>query len=421
VREDGPETDAAAAGEYPKPAGLMAGTFGSLSVPNFRFLFGGTLAASFAMWMEQIGQGWLVAELTDSPFQLGLVQFIRGLSYVAVSPFVGWFCERTDRRWLAGAASMINGLSALAIALLIVADQVAMWQLYIAAGIGGLSASVYTPVRQFLVYDSVSAGQLPNAIALNSMANNVARVIGPGVAGFLISFSISSAFFGKFIFFTVATLSLIPMSLSQEVHPPRESMLASIRQGAAYLVRHRVLMRLTMLQLIPTVLVYPYLQLVPIMAKNYLHVGSAGYGWLQTGVGIGSVISALFVAYFADIRRKGAVSSVALVFYMSMILIFSFSRTYIFSLLLLVTGGLGLVVFTTFNQTLLQMHVDDEYRGRVLALYSLAQGLSPFGALAMGAVASEFLGTPHTIAAFVVVAMFLALLGGLASKDIRDL
>jgi MFS family permease len=122
------------------------------------------------------------------------------------------------------------------------------------------------------------------------------------------------------------------------------------------------------------------------------------------------------VAYFAGVRRKGAISSAALVAYMTMILAFSFSRLYYLSLFLLIVAGHGLVVFTTFNQTLLQTHVEDEYRGRVLALYSLAQGVSPFGSLAM-----EFLGTPHTISAFCVAAMVLALFSGLGSKDIRNL
>jgi predicted MFS family arabinose efflux permease len=157
------------------------------------------------------------------------------------------------------------------------------------------------------------------------------------------------------------------------------------------------------------------------MAKDYLHVGSQGYGWLQTGVGIGSVVGALFIAYFAGVRRKGAIANVALIIYIAMILMFSFSRSYFLSLSLLIIGGLALVAFTTFNQTLLQMHVEDEYRGRVLALYSLSQGLSPFGSLAMGAVASEFLGTPHTIALFCVIAVALAFLSGLTSKDVRDL
>ncbi len=408
--------------EFPGGAAARARrAFGSLSVVNFRFLLGGTAAASFAMWMEQIGQGWLVAQLTNSPFQLGLVQFIRGISILFIAPLVGVFAERLERRWLAGLATMVNGLSALAIAFLILTDNIAMWQLYITAFVGGFCSSVYNPVRQFLVFDAVGPKQLANAIALNAMVNNTARLVGPGMAGFLISYSISSAFFGKFIFFMVATLTLIPLRLEQSTNREREPLFASVRLGAGYVLRHPVLLRLIMLQAIPSMLIYPYLQLVPLMAKNYLHVGSTGYGWLQTGVGIGSVVSVLAVASFADVRRKGAFASVGLLFYMTMILLFSFSRVYVLSLAILIVGGMGFVVFTTFNQTLLQLKVEDEYRGRVLSLYTMSQGLNPFGSLAMGFVASQFLGTPHAIAAFCLLALVLAVFAGVASKDIRNL
>jgi MFS family permease len=407
--------------QAPAIGGASAGAFVSLRSADFRYLLSGTLAASFASWMEQIGLGWLVAQLTNSPFQLGLVWFIRGVCLVSASPVVGWLSDRLDRRLLAGAASMVNGLSAAAVAVLIVTDQIAMWQIYVAASVGGLSASVYTPVRYFLVYDVVGLEQMPSAIALNSMAFNAARVVGPGIAGFLIAFSLASPFFGEAVFFAAAALSLIPMRVSPTLPHPQEPMLTSIWKGAGHLLRHRVLLRLTLLLAIPSLLVYPYLQLVPLMAKDYLHVGSQGYGWLQTGVGIGAVISAPFVAYFSAVRRQGAISSAALVAYMTMILAFSFSRAYFLSLFILIVAGLALIVFTTFNQTLLQTHVEDEYRGRVLAFYSLAQGLSPFGALVMGFVAGEFLGTPHTIAVFCVLALVVALFSGLGSREIRDL
>jgi MFS family permease len=395
--------------------------FSSLAVVNFRFLLGGTAAASFAMWMEQIGQGWLVAQLTNSPFQLGLVQFIRGISILFIAPLAGAFAERVERRRLAGLASTVNGLSALAIAILIVTGNIAMWQLYVTAFIGGFSSSIYNPVRQFLVFDAVGPKHLPNAIALNAMVNNMARLVGPGMAGFLISYNISSAFFGKFLFFMVATLTLIPLRLGRPAPREREPVLASIRLGAAYVLRHRLLLRLIALQAIPSMRIYPYLQMVPLMAKNYLHVGSVGYGWLQTGVGIGALVSVVLVATFADVRRKGAIASVALLFYMTMILAFSFSRDYFLSLSLLIMGGMGFVIFTTFNQTLLQLNVEDEYRGRVLSLYTMAQGLNPFGSLAMGFMASQFLGTPHAIAAFCLLALVLAALTGAASKEIRSL
>ena len=416
---------AESAGDLATPRTTGAGTrpsaFESLRVTNFRYLLGGTAASSFAMWMEQIGQGWLVAQLTNSPFQLGLVQFIRGISVFAVSPFVGSFSDRIDRRLLAGVSSMVNGLGALAIAILIVAGQVSMWHLYVVAFIGGFSGSIYTPVRQFLVFDAVDRKQLPNAIALNAMVSNAARAVGPGIAGFMIGISLSSAFFGKFVFFTVASLSLVPMHLKQLQPAQTEPMLAAVRRGAAHLLAHRTLLRLTLLQAIPTLLVYPYLQLVPIMTKDYLHSGPQGYGWLQTGVGIGAIIGGVAVARFSDIRHKGLIMSIALVVYMSMILAFSFSRTYWLSLSILITGGVGFVAFTAFNQTLLQLHVADEYRGRVLALYTMSQGLNPFGSLAMGTIADRYLGTPHAIAVFVVTALVLALFSGLLSRDVRSL
>ncbi|MCJ7811647.1 MAG: MFS transporter [Dehalococcoidia bacterium] len=411
-----------AAGQAPAlAASRVAQAFSSLSVVNFRFLLGGTVGSSFAMWMEQIGQGWLVAQLTNSPFQLGLVQFIRGVSVLFVSPFAGAVSERVDRRLLAGVASMANGLSALSIGVLILTGHIAMWQLYITAFIGGFSSSIYNPVRQFLVFDAVGTKHLPNAIALNAMVNNMARVVGPGLAGFLISYSLSSVFFGEFLFFVAATLSLAQLRLSQTASYEREPVLTSVRLGAGYMLRHRLLLRLTLLQAIPSMLIYPYLQLMPLMAKDYLHVGSVGYGWLQTGVGIGALVSALVVASFADVRHRGALASVALLVYMTMILSFSFSRHYFLSLSLLIMGGMGLVVFSTFNQTLLQLHVEDDYRGRVLSLYTMAQGLNPLGALAMGFVASQFLGTAHAIAAFCIVALVLAAASGIASKEIRSL
>jgi MFS family permease len=318
-------------------------------------------------------------------------------------------------------ASTVNGLSALAIGVLIVTGHIAMWQLYVTAFIGGFSGSIYNPVRQFLVFDAVGTKHLPNAIALNAMMNNMARVVGPGVAGFLISYSISSAFFGKFLFFMAATLTLVPLRLDQPAPREREPVMTSVGLGAGYMLRHRLLLRLTLLQAIPSGLIFPYLQLMPLMARDYLHVGSTGYGWLLTGVGIGSLVSGLVVAAFADVRRKGAIASVALLLYMAMVLSFSFSRDYVLSLFLLIMGGTGLVVFSTFNQTLLQLHVEDDYRGRVLSLYTMSQGLHPLGSLVMGFVASQFLGTPHTIAAFCLLALLLAAASGVASREIRSL
>lgn len=397
------------------------GAFDSLRIGNFRLLISGTLASGFAQWMESIGQGWLVHTLTGSPFQLGLVQFLRGFSILFISPLVGAVAERVNRKWLAGVATGVNAANALAVGLLVATGRVELWHLYVTAFIGGAASSVYNPVRQYLVYSSVGPDSLTNAIAINAGAMNMSRVVAPNVSGAMIGFfGVQSSFFAEAMFFAAATVTLLQLRLREIELRTREPVLRSMRLGITFLARHAVLRRLVLLQAVPTLLVYPYLQLMPSMAADYLGVGAQGYGLLQTGVGVGSILMTLVVAQFAHVRHKGRIMSVALVLYISMIFAFSFSRLYVLSFGLLVLGGMNLVVFNTFNQSLLQLNLEDEYRGRVLALFTMVQGLNPFGALFMGSLA-ERTGTPHAIAYFCAAAAAAALLAGLGSRHVRTL
>jgi len=419
ARADSTDPDAIAVDDAgPRPSG---GAFDSLRIGNFRLLITGTLASGFAQWMESIGQGWLVHTLTGSPFQLGLVQFLRGFSILFISPLVGAIAERVDRKWLAGTATGINALNALAVGMLVATGEVQLWHLYVTAFVGGAASSIYNPVRQYLVYSSVGPEALPNAIALNAGAMNMSRVVAPNVSGAMIGFfGVQSSFFAESMFFAAACVTLLQLRLRDVATRTTEPVLRSMRLGIAFLARHAVLRRLVLLQAVPTLLVYPYLQLMPSMAADYLHVGAQGYGLLQTGVGVGSIIMTLIVAQFAQVRNKGRIMSVALVLYISMIFAFSFSRVYVLSFALLVLGGMNLVIFNTFNQTLLQLNLEDEYRGRVLSLFTMVQGLNPFGALFMGSLA-ERTGTPAAIAMFCVVAALAALSAGVGSAQVRRL
>jgi MFS family permease len=379
------------------------------------------MASGFANWMESIGQGWLVHEVTGSPFQLGLVQFLRGFSILFISPVVGVFAERVNRKWLAGIATGINALNALAIGLLVATGSIEVWHLYLTAFIGGTCQSVYNPVRQYLVYSSVGPESLTNAIALNAGAMNMSRIVAPNVSGALIGFvGIQSSFFAEAMFFGAACVTLLQLKLRPVEQRAAEPVLRSMRLGINFLAGHPVLRRIVLLQAVPTLLVFPYLQLMPSMAADYLGAGARGYGFLQTGVGVGSILMTLVVARFANIRRKGPIMSVALVLYISAILAFSFSRVYMLSFGLLVLGGMNLVVFTTFNQSLLQLNLEDEYRGRVLSLFTMVQGLNPFGSLFMGSLA-EWTSTPTAIAAFCMLAAVCALFAGAGSRQVRSL
>lgn len=395
--------------------------FDTLRIGNFRLLISGTLASGFANWMEAIGQGWLVHDLTGSPFQLGLVQFIRGISILFVSPVVGVMAERLNRKWLAGGATALNAANALVIGVLVVTGTVEVWHLYVTAFIGGTCQSIYNPVRQYLVYSSVGPESMTNAIALNSGAQNMSRVVAPNVSGALIGFAgIESSFFAEAMFFGAASLTLLQLKLRPVVARPAENVLRSMRLGITFLARHAVLRRIVLLQAVPTLLVFPYLQLMPSMAVDYLGVGAQGYGFLQTGVGVGAILMTLVVARFSNTRHKGKAMTVALMLYMVMVLAFSFSRIYWLSFLLLVMGGMNLVVFSTFNQSLLQLNLDDEYRGRVLSLFTMVQGLNPFGSLFMGALA-EATSTPTAIGVFSSVAIVCAFFAGVGSRQMREL
>ena len=389
---------------------------------NYVLFFMGQGLSLIGTWMQNTALPLLAYQMRGQTSDLGMVGFFSAIPGFLIGPFAGVFSDRWNRRKVLMVTQALSLVQAAVLAALTLSGTIQIWHVMALGAFLGMIGAFDIPTRQSFVVQMVEDKEhLPNAIALNSMVNNMARVVGPGIAGFMISYSISSAYFGEFLFFTAATQTLFRLRLNQQAPPRREPVLKGVRLGFRYVLEHRTLLRLTLLQAIPSFLIYPYIQMVPNIAKNYLHVGAGGYGWLQTGVGIGSLVSALVVASFANVERKGAIASIALLAYMSMILAFSFSRTYVLSLFALIFAGMGLVVFSTFNQTLLQLNVEDEFRGRVLSLYTMSQGLNPFGSLLMGFIAEKYLGAPHAIALFCGVALVLTFVSGIASKEVRSL
>lgn len=396
-------------------------TFSSLRLPQFRFLLAGTALSQVAGWMEEVSRGWLVLQLTHSPFQLGLFGFIRGFSQLVVSPGAGVLADRLDRRRLAAVTQLVPGLVALAIAALVSLDRVAVWHLYIAACVGGAAMAVNMPARQVLVYDVVGGEYLTNAIGLNSVISNLARIVAPSVGGVIIGTAgIGASFYTQAVFFglaTGATLLLRPMTQAEPVRTP---LLRGIREGIAYVRRDEAVLRLVLLNLVPNVLIYPYVAMMPVFAEEVLGVGSAGYGVLLTGVGFGSIPGGLIVASMTASRWKGRAMGAAALLYMAMVAVFAVSAWFPLSFAILVVAGVGWSMMVTLNQTLLQLRLDDAFRGRVLALYTMAGGLTPFGSLAMGSAADVF-GVREAVAAFAVAGFVLAAVVGLGSRRVREL
>lgn len=396
-------------------------TFSSLRLPQFRYLLAGTALSQVAGWMEEVSRGWLVLQLTHSPFQLGLFGFIRGFSQLVVSPGAGVLADRLDRRRLAAVTQLVPGVVALAIAALVSLDRVAVWQLYIAAAVGGAAMAVNMPARQVLVYDVVGGEYLTNAIGLNSVTSNLARIVAPSVGGLIIGTAgIGASFYTQAVFFALATGATLLLRPLAQAEPVRTPLWRGIREGVAYVRRDEAVLRLVLLNLVPNVLIYPYVAMMPVFAEDVLKVGSAGYGVLLTGVGFGSIPGGLIVASMTASRWKGRAMGGAALLYMAMVALFAVSTWFPLSFAILVVAGVGWSMMVTLNQTLLQLRLDDAFRGRVLALYTMAGGLTPFGSLAMGSAADAF-GVQEAVVAFALAGFVLAAVVGLGSRRVREL
>jgi MFS family permease len=398
-----------------------APAFSSLALGQFRFLLAGTSASQLGGWMEEVARGWLVFQLTDSAFQLGLVAFLRGISTLVFSPVAGVVVDRLDRRRMAAFSQAVPGTVALLVGLLVSTGWVQMWHLYVMAVVVGASVAINVPARQVLVYDVVGSEHLPNAIALNSVTGNVSRIVAPSLGGIIIRLAGTAvAFYGQAAFYglaVVATLLLRPLT---RVEPVRVPVMAGIREGFGYVRRDETLSRLVMMNVVANVLIYPYVTMMPVFAKDILHSGSAGYGLLLTGVGVGAIPGGLTAASMQGWGSRGKTMALAALLYMGMVLAFSFSRLFGLSFAILVVAGIGWSLFVTLNQTLLQLNLDDAFQGRGMALYSMAGGLTPFGSLGLGTASQQF-GVPHSVAAFAATGLMLAALAGFASRKIRRL
>jgi MFS family permease len=401
---------------------LRGDRYASLKLPQYRWLLAGTASSQIANWMEEVARGWLAVELLNaSAFELGLLGFTRGITQIVVSPFAGVIAERFDRRRLAAITQAVPALDAVLIATLVGTGQIEMWMLYPLVAIGGIAGAVNITVRQVLVYDVVGGDYIVNAIALNAVVANVSRIIAPAAGGVVIAtVGIGASYYAQMVFFALATTATFALHPVTHAEPVRTPMWQSIRDGAAYIRNEPTMARLVLLNMIPNLLIYPYVALIPIFAKETLDVGSAGYGILLTGVGIGSIPGGLIVAGMSESRWKGRVMGLSACFYMLMVTLFAFSTVFILSFAILIVAGVGWSMMVTLNQTLLQLNVTDEYRGRVISLYTMAAGVTPFGNLGMGALADSQ-GPRTAVASFALAAFVLAAMLGIGSKRVRAL
>ena len=419
------------AGATTAPTTVVAGTgspapkrlsrLGALRHRDYRYLLIGTMGSLMGDWIQSVGQGWLVYILSGSAAQLGIFAFVRGVAILAVMPCGGAIADRVNRRTLLVISTTLGALNATLLAVLVVTHHIALWQLYFTSIIDGTVASIGLPARQTMVYDVLGAEDLANGIALNAMGGNIVRIIGPSLGGLLIGVTgLSSCFVAQASSYAIATVAMFLIRTRGGQTSTRVSIIKSIADGVRYTAHESLMLTLLLVTLVPSLLVYPYVGFMPVFAEKVWKVGASGNGILLTGVGFGSIAGAAWVASHANIRRRGLIMFVSNIVYMLFVVAFATSPFFLLGFSCLIFAGVANSIYNTYNQTLLQLYVDDEYRGRVLSLYLMLSAITPVGSLAMGTMIDHF-GARGVVAGWALVAALLMALITLRAKHARAL
>jgi MFS family permease len=373
-----------ASGEQPE---ARFGAFRALKHRNYRLYFGGQLTSLAGTWMQSAAQQWLVLKLTNSSMMLGVVSFAQFLPILLVGLFAGVIVDRVDRRRMIIATQTLLMISAFILAALTWSGRVRVIHVIILAAFNGTVSSFDMPSRQSFVVEMVGYDDLANAIALNSMMFNGARMIGPAMAGLLIAWlGTGTCFFLNGVSFIAVIWSLFQMEIpARAITGTGARVFLQLREGLAYVWKHRPIFHQMMLAAFANGLGYQYLVLVPLFARNVLHGDARSYGFLVAIQGLGSVIGAATLA--SRVTTQGIRNNliVGLLISGTGIIVFGLSRNMFISLAAQLVIGAGLTNFRASNNTLVQLFVSDDLRGRVMSTYQLAAvGMTPIGALEVG-------------------------------------
>jgi MFS family permease len=376
--------------------------FRALRHRNFRLFFVGQLISLIGTWMQMVAQSWLVLKLSNSPLMLGVVSFAGFMPIVIVALFAGVVVDHVDRRRLIIGAQTLLMFSAFALGILTWAGVVKVEYVIVLAALNGLVSSFDMPGRQAFVVEMVGREDLPNAIAMNSMIFNGARMIGPAIAGLSIGvIGVTGCFMLNGVSYLAVIWSLLEMEL-----PRRErrqfgaTMMLQIRLGLAYVWRHRPTLWLLVLVAINMGIGMQYSVLIPVFARDLLHVGAHGYGLLLAAQGLGAVLSAIVMNSRSTAPKALRQNLVFGIFCMAIATAgFGLSTWMSLSLLAQLFIGVGLMNHMVTTNTLLQLFVSDELRGRVMSIYTLSFiGTAPLGSLSVGYIGEHF--SPRTAVLF---------------------
>lgn len=380
------------------PGGLLR-IFAALRHRNFRLFWFGQLISLIGTWMQMTAQAWLVLELTHSAWLLGLVGALQYLPVMLFSLFGGVLADRLPKRTVLLFTQSSAAIQAALLWILVVTGTVQLWHLLLLAVLLGVTNSLDMPTRQAFVFEMVGREELLNAIALNSSLFSTARIVGPGMAGLLIvQFGLAPLFMLNAISFLPVILgialidsnTLLTQVKQATTAPHKPTTLQKLREGLTYVIHTpEILLIITVVGAV-SLFGINFNVVLPLFATDVLHSGAAGFGFLSSAIGLGALLSALYLAW-SNKRPSMTHMLLAALIFSVLEALFALSHWYMLSLLLIAAVGFAQVVFTTIANTTLQTVTPDYLRGRIMSVYMLVfVGSNPVGNLFTGGLAHLF-------------------------------
>ncbi|MEN6374138.1 MAG: MFS transporter [Smithella sp.] len=373
--------------------GSLKLTFRALQSRNYRLFFSGQFISLTGTWMQQIAVSWLIYRMTNSVFLLGFVGFINMFPTFVISPFAGVWSDRTNKHRILIWTQSLSMIQALILALLVLTDSIAVWQIIGLSLFIGCINAFDVPARQSFVIEMIEDRRdLGNAIALNSAMFNGTRFLGPFLAGILI------AAFGEGICFLINGLSYIAVIYAllsmQIVYLKKEirnnSMLQELKEGFSYVLNSPKMRSILLLMALTSIMGIPFIVLIPAYAKDILQGGPHTLGFLMSSMGAGAFLGAFYLASRVNVKglRKNIPFAVCV---LGLGLIgLSLSHLLWISLILIFLAGFGMMMQVASSNTWLQTNVDDDKRGRMMSFFAVSfLGMAPFGSLLAGSMAAR--------------------------------
>jgi MFS family permease len=396
---------------------LPLGTFRALKHRNFFLYWSGQLVSLIGTWMQTVAQGWLVLRLSNSAFQLGLVGFCAFSPMLVFTLMGGVLADRVDRKKALLWTQSLSMTQAAILTYLSATGSVRVWHVALLALFLGTVNAFDVPIRQSLLFDLVGREDLQNGIALNSMAFNSARLVGPAIAGIILAgLGETACFLLNAVSYLAVLASLVLIRVGAAARNEGEtSWIEGIREGIAYAWRTPRVRTILLLVAVSSVFGMSYSVLMPAIARDVLGGGQRTLGFLMGSAGAGAVVGALSIARRRSTRHSRGIVLGAMILFGVSLVAFSFSRRFWISATILVVTGAAMIVQMATSNAFLQLVAPQALRGRVVSLYALMfLGMAPFGSLLSGSLAKLW-GTPMAVRLGGAVCLAAALAFGLGA------